>query len=212
MRYYPISRITTGSNTQGNEFTSEGKSYSGPYYKTYDGFYFSGKDPVTGDNKELIAVVDNTEARNKSQYDVADDENANKYNTLKNIDVVDVYGFSPIVPFYPKPTAEDYRRGYFMRYFAKKRNENGNIVETTQEVFSSLKRTDSIYNYQVYQAIEHYWQLTGPLKDSVNTTNGVRTAGIEDTNKRLAEMKGKNFKGLLIFIGDNYTKFSKPTQ
>lgn len=212
MRYYPLSRIITGSNTQGNEFTSDGKNYSGPFYKTYDGFYFSGKDPVTGDNKPLTPVVDNTAARNKSQYDVADDANATEYNTLKNVDTLDIYGFSPINPFYPKPTAEDYRRGYFMRYFAKKRNESGNVIETTLDVFTSLTRPDSIYNYQVFHAIEVYWQLTGPLKDSVNPNNGVRTAGIEDTNKRLVEMKAKTFKGLMTFIGDKYSKFAKPTE
>jgi len=212
MRYYPLSRIITGSNTQGNQFTSEGQNYSGPYYKTFDGFYFSGKDPVTGDNKPLIPIVDNTAARNKSTYDVADDANANEYNKLKNVNTLDIYGFTIINPYYPKPTAEDYKRGYFIRYFAKKRNENGNLIEINLEVFNSLKRPDSIYNYQIFHAIDLYWQLTGPLKDNVNTTNGVRTAGIEDTNKRLTEMKGNNFKGLITFIGGNYSKFAKPTQ
>jgi hypothetical protein len=212
MRYYPASRVLTGSITQGNEFSLNGKPYVGPYYRTYDNQYFSGNDPVTGDSDELtiISPSENT-ADSTTGYGLSTTGDAAAYNSLKNVQPLDILGFSPILPFYPVPTSQDYKRGFFFRYFAKKRNENGNLIETTLDVYNSLKKIDSTYNYQVYHAIELFWQLTGPLNDTVNTSNGVRTAGIVDTNRRLTDIKTNTFKGLADFIGGKYEKFSRPT-
>lgn len=199
MRYYPTSRVITGSNTNGNEFTLDGISYKGPYYTTFEGKYYTGNDPVTGDSEELKPVI---------QYRIDPD-----YESMKggNSNVLDLDSFSEIRSYFPIPRVLDYQRGFFFRYFAKKRNENGNLIEVNQEVYFSLKLPNSPYNYQLYHAIELYWQLTGPLRDTVNTVNGVRTSGIEDTNKRLTESKGVVFKGLIPHIGGNYSKFARPS-
>jgi hypothetical protein len=37
-------------------------------------------------------------------------------------------------------------------------------------------------------------------------------AGIIDTNKRLVENANKTFLGIKDFIGDDYAKFSRPTE
>ena len=210
MKYYPLSRVVTGLKTTGNEFSVDGKPYVGSYYKTFDNQYFTGEDPVTGESKKLSPFVVPDQVDKTTGYTRDQFGNAAEYSAIKNLNIKDVEGFLSIVPYYPMPTETDYKRGFFFRYFAKKRNQNGGLIETTQDIFLSLKKTNSVYNYEIYHAIELYWQLTGPLKDTVNTTNGVRTAGIEDTNKRLTETKDSSFRGLLAHIGGNYSKFSKP--
>ena len=56
IQYYPLSRIRTGLNTGGNQYTLNGSPYSGPYYLTYNGDAFTGQNPGTGPN-ELLAPI-----------------------------------------------------------------------------------------------------------------------------------------------------------
>lgn len=201
MKYYPLSRVVTGSKSIG-EYTLNGVPYTGPYYKTFDGKFYTGVDPVTGDSKPLIY----SPVLNQNPPTYLGDE---VYAQLKGGNT-DLGSFVKINPYYPKPTQVDYDRSFFFRYFAKKRNETGNLIEIRKEVHDSLQLLGSPYNYELYHSVQVYWQLTGPLKDTVDSTNGARTAGIEDTNKRLVEMKEENFKGLITYIGGNYSKFAKP--
>jgi len=210
MRYYPLSRVVTGSKTTGMEFTLKGEPYVGPYYKTFDGKYYTGNDPVTGDSKQLDPPVGSSR-----DTTIGSSRDTNQRTYLKafgatGLSSTDLGSFVTITYYYPKPTPADYDRGFFFRYFAKKRNETTNLIEVHKDVHESLKLVDSIYNYELYHSIQLYWQLTGPLVDTVNPTNGIRTAGIEDTNKRLVEMKDESFKGLRTHIGDKYNKFAKP--
>lgn len=55
------------------------------------------------------------------------------------------------------------------------------------------------------------WKLTGPLNNKRVSQYDTR-AGIIDTNKRLVETKNKTFIGLKEFIGEDYAKFSRPTE
>ncbi len=202
MRYYPLSRVITGSNTVGDSFTlGDGSTpYTGPYYKTFDGKFYTGNDPVTGESEPLIPTGLPAESAYTSESDTE----------YLDFSVSGLTRYTVINPHYPQPTSMDYSRGFFFRYFAKKRNEVGNLKEISKAVFNSLQLLGSPYNYELYHCIQIYWQLTGPLHDTVDPKTGIRTSGIENTNKRLVEMKDKDFKGLKTFIGENYSKFAKP--
>lgn len=200
MKYYPLSRVITGSKSSGDEFTLNGLPYTGPYYKTFDGQHYTGNDPVTGKSEPLVQIKTSFNPGSVNQSE----------NTYLAYNAEGLTQFAKINPYYPQPTSLDYSRGFFFRYFAKKRNEVGNLIETSKKVYDSLQLIDSPYNYELYHCIQIYWQLTGPLYDTVNTQTGVRTSGIVDTNKRLVEMKEKDFKGLKTFIGEKYDKFAKP--
>jgi hypothetical protein len=63
----------------------------------------------------------------------------------------------------------------------------------------------------MWQEIELFWKLTGPLNQKRVSQYDVR-AGIIDTNKRLVENANKTFLGIKDFIGDDYAKFSRPTE
>ena len=67
-----------------------------------------------------------------------------------------------------------------------------------------------MYDYVTYQAIDVFWQITGPLRDD-RKDKQYKIAGIIDTNKRLIESKDKAFRGLIEFIGEKYDKFARPT-
>ena len=219
MRYYPLSQVVTGSKTDGTEFLVEGVPYMGPYYKTSDGKYYTGNNPVTGQSRLMTPATPQVSGIDEPLpggympgYSILLGNNNDDYINTKNIDINNYRNFLEIVPYYVKPTEQDYSRGYIMRYFAKKRNENGNIIEIDKKVYLSLQKADSPYDYTVNHAIDTYWQLTGPLKDTVSTQTGIRTKGIVDNNKRLIEAKEPIFKGLTTYIGGKYDKFSRPDQ
>lgn len=215
MKYYPKSRIVTGFKTDGNEFTVNGEPYSGPYYKTFDNKAFTGYNPVQGSNQLLVPVAikggvddgyDTIPFSNITSFDTSIE-----YNRIKNIKPVEIGEFLQPIPFYPNPSEQDYKKGYLMRYFSKPRNVYGEIVEINKETYLSLQNVDSEYDYVTNTVISLYWQLTGPLKDTI-LSNGVRVAGIEDTNKRLVLSKTVKFKGLEEFIGGEYSKYARPSK
>lgn len=213
IKYFPKNRITTDLYTKGNEFTINGKSYIGSYYKTFNGKVYSGKNPIEGSSKELTPILKTNLQSDfpdvKSKGGVLLDSNTKKYITNPNISILQP--FSTPILFYPKPSDQDYQRGYIMRYFAKKRNEIGFVIEIDKQTYNSLLKEDSDYDYITYQAIDLFWQLTGPLKDD-RKNKQYKIAGIIDTNKRLVEEKDKTFRGLLEYIGGQYDKYARPTQ
>jgi len=211
IKYFPKSKIITNLYTKGKEFTVNGKEYIGAYYKTYNGKIYSGKNPVNGSSQELIPIIKeltNIAPDINSKGNLLVDINTRTYISNPNVTNVDSY----LIPiqFYPKPTDNDYQKGYIMRYFAKKRNDIGYVIEINKETYQSIINQDKVYDYVTYQAIDVFWQITGPLKDD-RKNKLYKVAGIIDTNKRLVEQKDKVFRGLIEFIGEKYDKFAKPT-
>jgi hypothetical protein len=59
--YYPLNKIKPNQYTAGNELMIKAtmQNYTGAYYETYDGKFFSGGQPGA-DVKELIRVINST--------------------------------------------------------------------------------------------------------------------------------------------------------
>ena len=135
IKYFPKNRITTNLYTKGNEFFIDGKSYIGAYYKTYSGKVFSGRDPINGSSQELtqISNVKNFTSKTNNISGIALNETTKDYITNPNIKNLNSY----LVPtqFYPRPTDNDYQKGYIMRYFAKKRNDIGYVIEIDKDTY-----------------------------------------------------------------------------
>jgi hypothetical protein len=215
MKYYPSSRIVTGFKTNGTEFTADGIPYTGPYYKTFDNKAFTGYNPVIGPNRLLEPIktlnvgTDSGVGNTFLNSDITAFSESVDYLASRKINPIDLGQYKQPVPFYPNPTPADYKKGYIMRYFSKKRNLDGGIVEVNKETFLSLQDASSEYDYIANIVIDLFWQISGPLNDYVEP-NGVRVAGIVDTNRRLVGTKNLKFKGLEEFIGGNFIKFAKP--
>jgi len=213
IRYYPSSRVKTNQTTTGDDFALNGVPYVGPYYETYDGQAFSGKDPIQGPSAKLtkreVREQENdfdTPASNTLVPSKASDTYLSVNKSPSNLETYDTPQ-----PYYPQPTQADYTRRFIMRYFAKKRDRPGYIIEVDKDTHDSLKSTDSKYDYVTYEAISTFWQIAGPLHDT-RPTGHYTVAGIIDTNKRLITSKDPSFPGLIAYIGDEYTKFSKPAE
>ena len=207
IRYYPSFRIIQNLNTRGNEFTLEGEPYSGKYYETFDARFFTGTNPQTGPNQEIFKVpqyqstpgldtlVISTELKNRLAQNTRV-----KPNRLPG---------SP-TSFYPQPTEEDYRKGYVVRYFTKKENEKGYIIEIFEDEYNAIVNGTTDYDIRLYQVTKILWKLTGPLRSTRQSQYNI-IPGIIETNKRLTEASNKNFLGIVDFIGGQYSKFARPT-
>jgi len=183
--YYPKSQITPNLYTNGDEFVSsiDNSSYSGYYFKTSAGKYFTGRNQDDRPNVELIIAtalsqdtnttpnpnininvlsLDNTDFLS-NQYEVNTDEVLN-YFTLKNINIYDppktlIPTYNPILP-----TQQDYQNGEFRRLFAKKTNEI-QYVEIDQDTFAKLLAKDPQILWQLYEPFDLTWYLTGNIED-----------------------------------------------
>ncbi len=208
MRYYPANRVKTNLKTTGGEFELNGVPYKGFYYETYEGEFYTGKDPIQGPSQKLTKPIIPGFNTDKPLRIVDGNE---EYNTIANVNPQSLATYQTPQPFFPQPTDEDYARKSFVRYFAKRRGQKGYVIEVNQATHDSLRNADSVYDYVTYETISTLWQLVGPLYDD-RTNKQYKIAGIIDTNKRLIEAKDPVFPGLIAFIGGEYAKFAKPTK
>jgi len=213
IRYYPTSKIKTDKIADGAEFLLDGKPYKGKYYQTYDNRYFTGANPLEGKNKELT--------KNPTYLDAIYLNSGNFTNSFKKQFANQTNLTLPlpgIVNFKGEPTSyfpfaidSDYERGYIIRYFTKKVNSPGYVKEISQIEYASIKNGTVPYDVSMWQLLEIFWKLTGPLNQKRISQYDIR-AGIIDTNKRLVENANKTFLGITDFIGGDYTKFARSTE
>jgi|LakMenE01Jun11ns_1017448.scaffolds.fasta_scaffold9844608_2 hypothetical protein len=163
--YYPKSQIKTNLYTNGDEFVylSNNQPYTGYYYKTSTGQYFTGRTPDDIPSFELIqnlALAETTINRDKSNYSVIINTDLDNNSTYNNL-------ISPpplvlISPTYnaPVPTQQDYQIGEFRRYFCKKGNEIL-YLEIDKETYDKLIVKDPQYQFSLWQPFNLPWLLTG---------------------------------------------------
>lgn len=208
IRYYPSTKIKTNQKALLGEFTLNGVVYSGSYYSTYDGKYFTGPNPILGSNEELIPALRN------SNMEYSLNNVAISGDNKKQINLKSSYGKklqSQPISYQPIVLESDYSRGYITRYFVKRTNQRGYVMEISEREFESIRNGTATYDISFYQTVSVIWKLTGPLNSKRISQYQVRE-GIVDTNKRLVESTSKSFPGLKEFIGEDYAKFSRPTQ
>ena len=215
LKYYPLSRIKTDLYTRGTTYVlPNGKPYTGKYYITFDGQAFTGANPVVGTNEQLSLILEpfkstNFTATEKNiDYTVAKSQSASTQTNLNSFLIVDQ--LQEVQPYYPTPIDSDYQLGYFTRYFAKNVSGPGYIIEISPSDYANIQNNTNPDNYLVYESTSILWQLTGPLKDTRVSQYQIK-GGVYDTNKRVTEQKALTFRGLIEFIGGEYTKFAKIT-
>ena len=215
LKYYPLTRIKPNLYTRGTTYKlANGKPYVGRYYLTYKGEAFTGANPVLGTNQPLIRI--DSPLLNESltlsnanlSYTVTKLVNASSQKELDQ--VLNNQQLTDIKPYYPIPLASDYQLGYFYRYFAKIVTGPGYIFEISQTDYANIQNNLLPANFRVYETTSMLWQLTGPLNDTRVSQYQIK-GGIINTNRRVTEQKALTFKGLVEFIGGEYTKFAKPT-
>jgi len=164
MPYYPLNKIFPNLFTSGNQFvlSTSGKDYKGFYYSTYDGKYFTGKT-VDPSSEELISVT----SAQKSTLSLG----TKSYDELSNSKQPSVIPISAI----SIPTPEDYKNGYYYRYFTKRVNGD---LSTIQEV--SKDTYDKVSPNPLYNRIQVQWFLSGPIEDTY--ISGMLVLGVSNHN------------------------------
>lgn len=212
IRYYPLSRMTTNQQSNGEFVDANGDPYVGPYYQIYTGQIFTGANPYIGANDPLFEPPfanqhTPTDVLNYRQGLSNNQVNADR--TGKVLQPVGTSKLKEVVPYTPVPVESDYARGYFKRYFAKRIADRGYIMEVSEEDWTTVAN-DRDQRYTDYEVADMIWQLRGPRHDTRVSQYQVK-GGVLDTNKRITETKAKSFVGLIEFIGGNYTQFARIT-
>ena len=203
--YFPKSQITPNLYTNGSEFFLNGESYTGYYFKTSKGKYFTGKNTSDLPNTQIFKITnlsfDLTPANGNGNFiQFADNYDGYTFNTqLQHPENNFIYNsLNPqkqyiTLPYYNPvlPTQQDYQNEEFQRYFCKKTNEI-QYIEINLDQFTKLKAQDPQILYQLYQPFTISWILIGN-KDQV-----------AKTNKNIVELA--SFRQKLPRFGD-YLKF-----
>ena len=206
IRYYPSFYTLNDQSAVEGQFTLNGGPYSGKYYATANGRYFTGPSPEQGPNEELkpVAQYENSPALSSTSVPQSVKDMLVTKTQLKTNRITGRPN-----AFYPNPTESDYSRGYLIRYFVKRENETI-VTEIDQNEYSSIVNGTADYDISMYQTCTLLWKITGPLRSQRKSQYNV-IPGIIETNQRLTETTNKTFLGILEFIGGDYSKFARPT-
>jgi len=145
---------------RGEFLLPNGEPYEGSYHKLYNGETYTGSAP----SKDAIRIF-----QDDSEPHIPLPEYEDKIVSE---------------PVFPEP--EDYKKGFFLRYFIKD-TRNGKIIEVNKQ--TSQKKLEEKY----FQGISLKWILDKPVKDIFNQGylyKGAATRNKENTTKASLEMKG----------------------
>jgi hypothetical protein len=217
--YIPKNRLITNLKTNQGEFVYKDTNvpYNGVYWKSYDGKYFTGKNPNDAPTREIEIstqpATDNSTSNINFQISplfvsVPDlDDSIDlpfidslspdfTYLILKKVDLnKSEIKYLPS-QYYPKPTQDDYNLGAFPRYFVVKSNENI-YLEVNKDTYDSINNQSPDWAWELYVPFTILWTLTGE-RDNVFITNRNIT--------QLTEQRLKK-RGLQEFLKQNYLKF-----
>jgi hypothetical protein len=210
--YIPLNRLITNLKTTQNEFVYKDTlfPYNGYYWKSYDGKYFTGKNPndlpsveiILRSNSDILTNIENPNIITLYTNIIDNTPEISlvyEYVPLKNIDIATV----KLLPsqYYPTPTQDDYNLGVFTRYFVVKANENV-YLEVNKDTFNNILNESSEWAWELYTPFSLPWTLTGE-RDAVFITNRNIT--------QLTEQRLKK-RGLQEFLKLNYLKFYKTNE
>lgn len=190
--YFPKNKIETNLFTSGElVFASTGEPYFGSYFKTYNGEYYTGKEPNDGPNNKLIVPTDtsNNLAGSPSQplTDLRFEPKNITYTVLTNQPPLTNTSFP--IPYTPQPTEKDYKTGEITRFFAKKRNEN---------IYYEVEN-NSVSSNPIFATFSMQWVISG------------EESSVRLTNQKMVElyMEQLEIPAFNLFLKNDYLKFWK---
>ena len=207
-QYFPKNRVIDNKYTNGDKFVNPTtkEPYVGYYYETFDGKFKTGKNPMEGPSaplESISAIFSNPQIPNSENNDIYSLLSKGRAGSSNSV----IGTLKEPQQYFPKPTPQDYNRGYFTRYVAKRRNSpNSVFLEIDQPTYNDLLYKGGIYNYPMWVVTSVFWQITGPLYDNRENKDYPR-AGIIDTNKRILITKSKSFPSIEKFFS-NLTQFA----
>ncbi len=158
MTYIPKSKLNI-KTTNGKEFRSvqTKKAYVGKYMQLSNGKLLIGSDPLNpGGELEPLSPPSNNLgfSADVRLHQILKPEISLKLSKVKDI------------PFTKNtPTEDDYVKGYFIRYFVKKANQNTFYKEVSKKIYDSLKKRKSEYDVNLYQPGQIKWAIRGNVRN-----------------------------------------------
>jgi hypothetical protein len=204
--YYPPNKIKPNQYTTGNEYViaQNRANYIGYYFTTFDGKIFTGKTIGDTSNLELLPASQFNQSSN--DYTVIGDRFYTRVLKGNNEEVQQLPKYSIPRPSLPIPTDDDYKRGFFSRYFMKR--VNGDIInEINRETFNDISQGIK-HNKALYTTTSLLWQITGQLETTIN--NGIITRGVKQINFETIQKYSLVFIGIDQYLTD-YAEFFKPS-
>ena len=149
--YYPADEITNNLFTTGSEWmTEQSNEYIGEYHTYTTGEVYSEALYNPKLSVRLIPYISSDAANSTNII----------YKTLKP-DIQVTFQTPEITVI--SPTTNDYKLGFFRRYFLKKYNENL-ILEVDSKQFDLWK--SSVIDRNLYNGVEMLWFISGPIEDT----------------------------------------------
>ena len=189
--YYPEFLTETNLYTNGGEYSlaATGEAYIGFYWKTFDGKYYTNKNPQQTPY-QLLVLTQTIQSQNNGDSFIQPSPGYPKNDLNQNI-------VPNPTPYSPKPSPGDYENGFFFRYFSKPVNSDS-YIEINQITYGLMIEKRSNINYQLNTSLSVRWILTGGPQDSVYNQNKLIVEYMEVKSP---------FKYLGQFLKFNYSKF-----
>ena len=143
------------------------KDYIGSFIETSDGKFYAGGDLLDLSTELELPLV--SKVKFGASKDVV------RYKKIKPHPHKTLAVTNPVIGTKIKPTEEDYNKGHFIRYFAKKHNVDNDYIEINDETFVRLSRKDPIYDFRLYKVGFIQWQLKG----NVHKINSLKMKELE---------------------------------
>ena len=171
--YLPKSKYSVKETSAGTfiyEF-SKREVKGGSYIAMSDGTFFAGNNiqEISPSDK----LIPSAKEKKDNTYILTTDYEATSYNFLTNKGKKiskQQDKLEPLYPTKPAPTSEDYIKGYFYRYFAKRKNSSTEYYEIDEETYKDLKDKGGKYDYNLYVTQKMKWDLTDSAKKTNNTS------------------------------------------
>jgi len=109
----------------------------------------------------------------------------------------------------PKPTEQDYQRGYMTRYFLKRRHPAKRLpFEVDERQYQSWALRGRGISQKEYQAIVVKWRIRGSVEPVDNDLGYPIERGVRETNKRLIErVYEPEMSGISRVLGNNLLQY-----
>lgn len=191
--YLPKFKITAPLFTFGSEFiiAETGRDYTGTYFKTSKGDYYTGSSYSKKTSLRLIQVVANENSTfvvPRETYDFAAKVTAGNLR-LKTTQAVPAHTYIP-----------DYAFKIDRRFFAKSKTNNS-IIEIDTNTYKELYGKTPTYHYPSYDVLLLNWDLSSPVEDSKNGSYIIE--GSKSKNRKQVLKADKTFKGIYDYLVQN---------
>ena len=164
MPYFTKSKVNIKEAYTGEFVYKEGrKAFKGKYLELSNGRYYAGTDTINLED-ELVKVKEEP-----SNNRIGNSFDSQKYSLLKKKKKKFLQNTIRVPINKPKPTEEDYDRGYYVRYFAKRINQLKGYIENNLDTFQKIQeKTD--YDHHLYIIGSITWALKNGTR-KVNNNN-----------------------------------------